>query len=277
MTLCLPAPAKLNLFLRVTGRRSDGYHTLQTLFQLIDYGDDLSFEQRADPQINIHTKGLALEPAANLVYRAARALQSHGNVEHGVDIHLTKRLPVGGGLGGGSSDAATTLIGLNALWGLNYSKQTLAALGLQLGADVPVFIHGNTAWAEGIGEQLQAIKMPAYWYVVIAPDCQVSTAAVFADEELTSNSTAITIRAFREQGAENACQVVVEKHYAEVKAARQWLDQYAPARMTGTGACVFASFANRTEAHRVLAAKPQHWRGFIARGVNRSPVYRNLA
>ncbi len=281
--LRLPAPAKLNLFLRITGRRADGYHNIQTLFQLLDYGDELEFKLRADNAIRVTTicannltqdgAVAPIDAQTNLVSRAARHLQQASGCALGADITLTKRLPIGGGLGGGSSDAATTLIGLNQLWGLGISIDMLADMGVALGADIPVFVRGRTAWAEGIGDKLEAIEMPNRWYLVLAPNCQVSTATIFNDQELTRNSPPITIRAFRGQGAENACQAVVEKRHPEVKKARLWLAGYAAAQMTGTGACVFASFEEETQAGVVLAEKPEHWQGFIARGINLSPVH----
>ena len=280
--LTLLAPAKLNLFLRITGRRKDGYHLLQTVFQLLAYGDELQFRPRPDDAITLalqSTETTDHESAElntiddNLVLRAARELQSHSGCQRGADITLIKRLPVGGGLGGGSSDAATTLLGLNRLWSLNYPRAQLAELGLNLGADVPVFVHGHSAWAEGIGEDLTPLELPPRWFLVIAPNRAVSTAAVFADPQLTRNSPAITIRAFREQGAGNDCQSVVERHFPEVQAARRWLSQYAPAQMTGTGGCVFAAFASEAQARAVLESKPGQWRGFVARGVNTSPAH----
>jgi 4-diphosphocytidyl-2-C-methyl-D-erythritol kinase len=276
MTLVLPAPAKLNLFLHITGRRDDGYHELQTLFQLLDYGDELTFSHRADGAVRLTPALPGIPETDNLVYRAAVALKRATGCHFGSDIHITKRLPAGGGLGGGSSDAATTLLGLNRLWNLGLGLDELATIGLQLGADVPVFVRGHTAWAEGIGERLTPVEMPEAWYFVLAPGCHVSTAAIFADGELTRNARPITIRAFLEQGAQNHCQPVVERLYAGVLEARQWLDGFAPARMTGTGACLFARFDCEAAARRVLAAKPAAWEGFVARGVNLSPVHRLL-
>lgn len=289
------APAKLNLFLRITGRRPDGYHELQTLFQLLDYGDDLSFALRRDQSLSlaIHSDvmgsdcrvaeqsdmqndsqgDLSNDLDNNLVTRAALSLQQHAACSLGADIQLTKRLPIGGGLGGGSSDAATTLLALNRLWNLNYPLEELAEIGLKLGADVPLFIHGRTAWAEGIGERLSPVDMPPLWYVVIRPGCSIPTAEIFNDRQLTRNASPITIRAFRDHGAGNDCQEVAEKRHPEVKTLRLWLSQYAPAQMTGTGACVFASFANRAQAAAVLANKPGQWQGFIAQGLNKSPAH----
>ena len=276
--LSLLAPAKINLFLHIIGRRADGYHQLQTLFQLLDYGDRLDFQRRNDATISLSPAHPAIAEEDNLVYRAAQALQQQAhrqNPEHhyGADIHLTKRLPLGGGLGGGSSDAATTLIGLNQLWQLNSSHEQLAAIGLELGADVPIFIHGRTAWAEGIGEILTPVDIPECWYLVLAPNAEVSTPRIFSHQQLTRDARAITIRAFLEQGGRNVCQPIAEKLYPEVKTARKWLEQYANVRMTGTGACLFASFGNEEQARQVLADVPQRWQAFVARGVNHSPAY----
>ena len=280
--LTLLAPAKLNLFLRIIGRREDGYHLLQTVFQLLDYGDELQFRPRPDNAITLALQSTETTAPGfaeldniddNLVLRAARNLQAHSGCRRGADITLIKRLPVGGGLGGGSSDAATTLLGLNQLWNLNYQRTQLVELGLNLGADVPVFVHGHSAWAEGIGEQLTPLELPPRWFLVIAPNCVVSTASVFADPQLTRNSPAITIRAFREQGAGNDCQPVVEKLFPEVQTARRWLAQHAPAQMTGTGGCVFAAFESEAGARAVLKSKPEQWRGFVARGVNTATTH----
>ena len=279
--LKLPAPAKLNLFLHIIGRRQDGYHELQTLFQLLDYGDELSFELRTDKSIDLSVTSdptspaatAHLDPESNLATLAARYLQKHSSCKLGANIKLKKRLPIGGGLGGGSSDAATTLIGLNELWNLKYSIEDLADIGRELGADVPVFVHGHTAWAEGIGDRLSSVDMASLWYVVLVPGCSVSTKEIFNDQQLTRNTPPITIRAFREHGAGNNCQKVVENRFPEVQSARLWLGKYAAAQMTGTGACVFASFESRAEAASILAKKPEQWQGFIAQGVNKSPAY----
>ena len=278
--LSLPAPAKINLFLHITGRRADGYHELQTLFQLLDYGDRLSFEWRKDTVITLSPAHPAIAEKDNLIYRAAialrqEALRQNPKGHYGAAIDLRKCLPLGGGLGGGSSDAATALIGLNQLWQLDFSREQLAIIGLKLGADVPVFIHGRTAWAEGIGEILRPVDMPERWYLVLAPNVEVSTARIFSHQQLTRDARAITIRAFLEQGGRNACQPIAEKLYPEVKTARKWLEQYANVRMTGTGACIFASFEDETQARQVLADVPQRWQAFVARGVNHSPAYPN--
>lgn len=269
----LPSPAKLNLFLRITGRRDDGYHNIQTLFQLLDYGDELTFELRADRKIAVTTNNRQLDPQSNLVCLAAQLIQQQSSCQLGININLIKRLPLGSGLGGGSSNAATTLIGLNNIWELGYSRSQLSKIGLELGADVPVFIEGRTAWGEGVGELLEAVDMPQLWYLVLIPDCQVDTTEIFGDQQLTRNSPPITIRAFREHGAENSCQKIVEMRYPAVKAARIWLQEYAAAQMSGTGCCLFASFSNRAQAMAVLEKIPKQWQGFVAQGVNQSPVY----
>jgi 4-diphosphocytidyl-2-C-methyl-D-erythritol kinase len=271
-----PAPAKLNLMLRILGRRPDGYHELQTVFHFLDYGDALYFEPRADGLIRRHGGSAAVAPEADLVVRAARLLQSHSPRHLGVDIHLEKRLPLGGGLGGGSSDAATTLLVLNRLWGLGLDTPTLAALGLRLGADVPLFVQGHTAWGEGVGERLTPILLPEVWYLVLIPDCQVATAAVFGADELTRDSPRRKIADFLAGDAVNDCQSLVARRYPPVAEALNWLGRYAAARLTGTGACVFAAFAAEAEARQLLQAKPAQFAGFVAQGRNRSPLLTRL-
>jgi 4-diphosphocytidyl-2-C-methyl-D-erythritol kinase len=268
-----PAPAKINLFLHITGRRADGYHLLQTVFQFLDYGDRLDFEPRPDGLVRAVRPLPGVAPEDDLTVRAARLLQRHAGVEQGVDIHLDKRLPLGGGLGGGSSDAATVLWALNCLWELDLSPDELAGLGLRLGADVPVFVHGLAAWAEGVGEVLTPLSLPEPWYLVLVPPAQVPTAAIFADPDLTRDCDALTIDGFLsgDHGL-NVCEPVVRRRYPAVAEALAWLSHFAPARMSGTGACVFASFAHRTAALEVLGQMPAGWRGFVARGCNRSPL-----
>lgn len=276
-TLSLLSPAKLNLFLHITGRRPDGYHTLQTLFQLLNYGDTLDFTPRSDDQLTLAPAlpGVPLED--NLIIRAARLLQAHAKQPAGVDIHLQKRLPMGGGIGGGSSNAATTLVALNHLWQCGLSQSQLQALGLQLGADVPVFIFAQTAWAEGVGENLQAIEMPQNWFLVVQPDCHVSTAQIFSNKRLTRDTLAIKVAAFLERGAKNDCQGLVRELYPEVNQALSWFEQEGiHAQMTGTGACVFAQFTTADEAQQVLQRLPKQLPGFIAQGVNQSPLYKLL-
>ena len=273
-----PAPAKLNLFLHVLGRRSDGYHDLQTAFQYIDLCDEISFEMRDHGRV-VRVEGPAEIPEwEDITVRAAQRLlkeQSTGR-PMGVGIHLRKRIPLGSGLGGGSSDAATTLVALNALWGLGLSIDRLAYLGLDLGADVPVFIRGRASWAEGIGEELTPLDLPELTYVVIYPGCAVSTREIFQAPELTRNSAAITIRAFLESDGRNDCEPVVRARYPQVAAALEWLGQYAPARLTGTGSCVFAAFGNFDRAQTLLSEVPSGWQGFLVQGRNRSPLLERL-
>lgn len=274
--LSLPAPAKLNLFLHICGRRDDGYHDLQTVFQFLDYSDTLEFQLRQDSQINVTPPLAGIKAQDNLIYRAASALQAANKEKLGVDINLHKKLPMGGGIGGGSSDAATTLVALNQLWQTGLSKQALQQIGLKLGADVPIFIHGQSAWAEGIGERLQAIELPEPWYLVLIPPCHVSTAEIFSHQQLTRNTPAIRIAAFLESGGRNDCEALVKKLYPEIEIALNWLTQFSPAQMTGTGACVFAQFASEDEANAVLRQVPGSLQGFIAKGVNQSPLYQAL-
>lgn len=273
----LPAPAKLNLFLQVVGRRPDGYHELQTAFQLIDLADELRFMVRDDPGIRRTAGPESVPAAADLSVRAARRLQQAAGVRRGVDIALTKRIPVGGGLGGGSSDAATTLVALNELWGLHWPPERLAGLALELGADVPVFVHGHSAWAGGVGEQLQPLTLPERHYAVIFPGVAVSTATVFQAPELTRNTPRTTIRAFLEAGGRNDCVPVVTRRYPAVAEALAWLARSGEARLTGTGSCVFAAFADRSSARAALAELPARWSGFVVRGLQRSPLLKRLA
>jgi 4-diphosphocytidyl-2-C-methyl-D-erythritol kinase len=271
-----PAPAKLNLFLHVTGRRSDGYHLLQTVFRFIDYGDTLSFSPRADGQIVLTHPLPGVPPEKDLCYRAARLLQTATGTSQGVDITLEKRLPLGGGLGGGSSDAATTLLALNQLWGTGLSRADLMEMGLKLGADVPVFIFGENAWAEGVGEKLAPIALPPAWYVVLVPPLSVETAKVFAAPELTRNTLPVTMSAFSSGWSagqfHNDLEPVVSARYPAVAQHLKWLKQYGDARMTGSGACVFAAFNTEREARDVLAIKPAEIEGFVARGLDRHPL-----
>ncbi|MCG3169120.1 MAG: 4-diphosphocytidyl-2-C-methyl-D-erythritol kinase [Pseudomonadales bacterium] len=274
--LRLRAPAKLNLFLHVTGRRADGYHTLQTVFQLLDFCDELEFLASAGPEIDLAGGVPGVAAADNLVVRAARALATHCAVRHGARIRLHKRIPHGGGLGGGSSDAATTLLALNRLWKCGLSLEELAGIGVGLGADVPVFVHGRNAWAEGIGEQLAPVALPPSWYLVIRPGCAVNTAAIFADRELTRDTPLTTIAAFLTGGHRNDCEAVVRKKYPEVDRALAWLGTFGDARMSGTGSCVFAAFADAPAAREVAARVPVGWDRFVARGIDRSPTHEAL-
>ena len=274
--LILPAPAKLNLMLHVLGRREDGYHELQTLFQFLDHGDELTFARREDGQIRLLSDLPGVDHESNLIVRAARLLQQLGDDVPGADITLVKRLPMGGGIGGGSSDAATTLLGLNRLWNLGLDLDRLAQLGLSLGADVPVFVRGHAAFAEGVGERLQAVELPEPWYLVAVPQVSVSTAEIFSDPELTRNTPPITVRSLLAGGGHNDCQPVVEKRYPQVRNALSLLNKFVPARMTGTGACVFGSFPNEGEADKVRRQLPATLPSFVARGSNVSMLHRML-
>lgn len=269
-----PAPAKLNLFLHVTGRRADGYHTLQSVFQFLDIADRIQLRPRSDTAIRLLTPLAGVAAEHDLTVRAARLLQAEAGLATGIDIRVDKRLPLGGGLGGGSSDAATVLVALNDLWHLDWSEDRLAALGLRLGADVPVFVRGHAAWAEGVGERLTPIDLPEPWYVVLIPPVTVSTAEIFSAPELTRNTPPLRIPAFLAGAGGNDCEPVVRVRYPLVGQFLDWLSRYGRARMTGTGACVFAPFAERAEAQRVLAQAPAGWNGFVARGCNRSPLHR---
>ncbi|HMJ49725.1 MAG TPA: 4-(cytidine 5'-diphospho)-2-C-methyl-D-erythritol kinase [Burkholderiales bacterium] len=271
-----PAPAKLNLFLHVVGRRADGYHQLQSVFRFLDFGDRLSFRVSDDGVIRraYHLAGVAEEQ--DLCMRAAKLLQQTAATRPGAEIILEKKLPLGGGLGGGSSDAATTLLALNRLWKLGLRRDELQQLGLRLGADVPVFIFGQSAFAEGVGELLQPIDLLPAWYVVLVPKVSVSTAEIFADPELTRNTNRIKITAFSTGQVHNDLEPVVCRKYPQVAQHLAWLRQFGAAKMTGSGACVFAEFATEREAREVLARLPSRMSGFAARGVDRHPL-RELA
>lgn len=276
--MTLPSPAKLNLFLHITGRRPNGYHELQTVFQLLDWGDEMTFTLIDAPGITLSDDWGDVAPEDNLIVRAAKLLENAAiaeaqHITQGVAIGVTKQIPMGGGLGGGSSNAATTLLALNQIWGCNFGTDKLAKLGLKLGADVPVFVRGHSAWAEGVGETLQPIELPENWYVIIAPGCHVSTTKIFSHPELTRDTAAITMSAFFEGETRNDLQFVVEKDYPEVRQALNWLKQYTPALMTGSGSCIFAAFATGAEAEPVFsAAKAAGWDVYLARGVNQSPL-----
>jgi len=272
-----PAPAKLNLFLQITGRRPDGYHLLQTVFQFLDHSDSLEFELREDGRI-LRSEGPAeIVEASDIVLKAARLLKERSGTRLGAGIKLRKILPVQAGLGGGSSDAATTLVALDRLWQTGFGESRLAALGLELGADVPVFIGGKAAWAEGVGEILTPLELREPWYVVLQPACRVSTREVFQAPELTRNSAPIKIARFRSGPTRNDFEPVVRSRYPQVSEALDWLGAHAEARLTGSGACVFAAFADEAEARRIYAALPHGWRGFVAKGCNRSPLLARLA
>jgi len=277
------SPAKLNLFLHITGQREDGYHLLQTVFQFLDYSDQLLFETRNDDVIALENSLPGVADEDNLIIRAARKLQAYSTNKagkKGVNIQLLKKLPMGGGLGGGSSNAATTLLALNHLWQLDLTTDELKSIGLELGADVPIFIHGEACLAEGIGEQFTNIELEPCWYLVLVPNCQVNTGEIFSDPTLTRNSKTIRIRTSLNWAflgtLRNDCEAVVKKRYPEVNQALEWLSQYGIARMTGTGCCVFTSFPSEQEARKIATLLPKSMQAFVARGVNKSPAQSTL-
>ena len=274
-----PAPAKLNLMLHITGRRADGYHELQTVFQFVDLCDELQFEITSNGQISRSNGPANISAEDDLVVRSAGVLQQETASGKGARISVNKHIPVGAGLGGGSSDAATALHALNALWKLNLNIDQLAEIGLGLGADVPVFVRGCAAFAEGIGERLQAVSLAETWYLLITPDVHVSTAKIFSDPELTRDCPAIKISALSTAAWDNVCVPVVTRRYPEVDKALKLLGSFAEAKMSGTGATVFAPFESRQEAERILqqlqaaADWAENWQVFICRGKNRSPLF----
>lgn len=268
-----PAPAKLNLFLHVVGRRPDGYHLLQTVFRLIDYGDTLWITPTDDPAL-VHENPLpGVPPEQDLVIRAAQALRAHTGCRQGCRIRIEKRLPMGGGLGGGSSDAATTLMALNRLWGLGLDRPALQMIGLTLGADVPVFIFGRDAFAEGIGEALSPVDLPPRWYAVLIPPVSVPTAAIFSDPGLTRDTKPIIMAAFPMDGLRNDLQPVAVRQFPVIAAQLAWLGQFGEAMMTGSGSCLFVSFETQEAAQQVIKALPDSMRGFVARSLDRHPLY----
>jgi 4-diphosphocytidyl-2-C-methyl-D-erythritol kinase len=274
MSHAYPAPAKLNLFLHVVGRRTDGYHLLQSVFRLIDRADTVHLELRDDGRVVREGDLPGVAEDDDLTVRAARLLQAHAPAGAGVTIRLDKVLPLGGGLGGGSSDAATVLLALNRLWQVNLPRETLQHLALQLGADVPVFVFGQSAFAEGVGEILHPASVPPAWYVVLMPPVQVPTAAVFAAPELTRNTPALKIARFSAgMGQHNDLQPVVVDRYPEVARHLEWLAQFGEARMTGSGACVFATFGTEEAARGVLRQLPETMQGFVAQGLDKHPLY----
>lgn len=267
-----PAPAKLNLFLHVTGRRPDGYHNLQTVFQFLDFGDSLFFVPRGDGVIRRSNGVDQIPEDEDLVIRAARALKSASGAGLGADISVTKRIPMGGGLGGGSSDAATTLVALNRLWNLGFPIDELASIGLKLGADVPVFVRGLASWAEGVGEHLRPLNLPEPHYLVVTPPVAVSTGEIFSAPELPRGSEPITAEAFLGGEGRNDCEAVTCARYPLVKEALDWLRQFGAARMSGTGASVFLACPSRAEARSLQDQVPKEWHSFVAAGLNQSPL-----
>ncbi|PLR30678.1 4-(cytidine 5'-diphospho)-2-C-methyl-D-erythritol kinase [Chimaeribacter arupi] len=280
MTHFWPSPAKLNLFLYITGRRPDGYHLLQTLFQFLDYGDTVGVAPRDDGNIVLATPVAGVPEAQNLMVRAARLLQQHcdqaqiDSLPRGATLSIEKVLPMGGGLGGGSSNAATVLVALNQLWQCGLSDDTLAGLGLQLGADVPVFVRGHAAFAEGIGEQLQPAAPEEKWYLVAHPGVSIPTPVIFADPALTRDTPVRSLETLLRSPYANDCEAIARKRFYEVEQLLSWLLEYAPSRLTGTGACVFAEFDTESAARQVLNQAPKWVNGFVARGVNISPLHR---
>lgn len=268
-----PAPAKLNLFLHVIGRRPDGYHLLQTVYRFLDHGDWLRFRVREDGEIRRVGEVPGVAPEGDLAVRAARLLKAACGTRLGVDIAIDKRLPIGGGLGGGSSDAATTLLVLNRLWGLHFPRSDLMALGLRLGADVPAFVFGRSAFGEGVGERLTEIPLPPAWYLVLVPQVAVSTAEIFASSDLTRDTNPIKMSAFSVERGRNDLEPVVRRRFPQVDACMRWLERHAQARLTGSGACVFAAFDREDEARRVLDLRPRDLQGFVARGLDRHPLH----
>ena len=273
-----PSPAKLNLFLYITGRRDNGYHELQTLFQFVDFGDELRVTANSETNsitITPEIPGVALED--NLIWKAATALQQYTSTSFGADIELKKVLPMGGGIGGGSSNAATVLVALNYLWQLNLSDDQLAEIGLKLGADVPVFVRGYAAFAEGVGEQLLPANPDEKWYLVVKPQASIATVDIFTHPELTRNTPKRALSTLLEQEYVNDCEKIVRMLYPEVDKQLSWLLQYAPSRLTGTGSCVFAEFNSKKEAESVLEQLPDTVSAFVARGRNISPLKETLA
>ena len=277
-----PSPAKLNLFLYITGQRTDGYHSLQTLFQFLDYGDTIDIALRGDGEIRLLTPVEGVAHEDNLIVRAARLLMKVASESNrlpngsGADISIDKRLPMGGGLGGGSSNASTVLVALNHLWQCGLSIDELAALGLTLGADVPVFVRGHAAFAEGVGEILTPVEPEEKWYLVAHPGVSIPTPMIFNDTDLPRNTPKRSIKTLLKCEFGNDCEVIARKRFREVDAALSWLLEYAPSRLTGTGACVFAEFDTESRARQVLEQAPEWLKGFVAKGVNLSPLHRAL-
>lgn len=270
-----PAPAKLNLFLHVVGRRADGFHLLQSVFRLLDFGDTIHITPRQDGVIRRTHEVSGVVEDHDLAIRAARLLRTSSGCRLGADIAVDKRIPMGGGLGGGSSDAATVLLALNRLWALDLPRQRLIELGLQLGADVPFFVFGQNAWAEGVGDQLQTIPLEPACYAVLTPPVHVSTPAVFASRELTRNTIPAKIAAFSKGFGHNDLEPVVCRMHPEVASCLDWLKQFGDARMSGSGASVFVELPTLEAAEQVVANRPDGVRGFAARGLDQHPLYGN--
>lgn len=276
-----PSPAKLNLFLHIVGRRENGYHELETVFQFVEHSDTISLQTTSHSSINLLTPIEGVANSDNLIVRAAKLLQQHANITKGVNIKIDKILPMGGGLGGGSSNAATILVALNTLWDTKLSTQTLADLGLQLGADVPIFIHGFSAFAQGIGEKLTNVSPNESIYLISKPNCSISTLKVFTAEDLIRNTPKLDLTRIHDKtylnNFDNDCQTFVIKHYPEVAKLLAWLIEYAPSRMTGTGACIFSRFDSIEEAKRVQKLLPESIESFVTKGVNKSPLHQMMS
>ncbi len=273
-SLTLLAPAKINLMLHIIGQRADGYHNLQTVFQILDHGDTMRFQRREDSSIRLQGDFPGVPVNSNIIHKAAQLLVPFAQQPAGIDITVDKVLPMGGGLGGGSSNAATTLLALNTLWQCQRSEDQLAAMGLQLGADVPVFVRGRSAWGEGVGEQLTPLELPEKWFVVLKPEVEVSTAKIFGHRELTRDTSAIKVAAFLRSGGQNDCENIVRRLYPDIDSALVWLNDETENRamLTGTGACIFAPCDSHEQAANIFAKRPKNLRGFIAKGVNFSPA-----
>ncbi len=276
MSFIVPSPAKINLFLHIIGRRSDGYHLLQTAFQFIDFCDEMIFEPRKDSLIALKTNLPNLTSEDNLITKAARLLQKMTQSPCGITIELKKKIPIGAGLGGGSSNAATTLLILNQLWELHLSKERLAQIGLTLGADIPIFILGKAAFAEGIGEILHPLALSEPWVLLVLPHCNTPTSKIFSDSQLTRNTRAITIDEFFANGGKNDCEPIAKKHFPEIAYALECLNQYSAAKMTGTGSAVFATFEDKETAERVAVQLPKPLNGILVKGLNNSPLHETM-
>ncbi|MEY8197625.1 MAG: 4-(cytidine 5'-diphospho)-2-C-methyl-D-erythritol kinase [Colwellia sp.] len=276
-TIEFPSPAKINLFLHIVGQRKDGYHNLETLFQFIDHSDTITLTATETPDIELLTPIEGVNNDDNLIIKAARLLKRKSNTALGVKISINKILPMGGGLGGGSSNAATVLVALNTLWQCQLSLSELSVIGLSLGADVPIFIHGFSAFAQGVGDDLTAAEPQESWYLISKPECSISTQQVFTAVDLPRNTKKLSLSAlntsdFINERFHNDCQTLVIKHYPEVAKLLAWLVEYAPSRMTGTGACVFTRFSSHQEARSLQAKLPKGISSFVARGLNKSPL-----